>query len=154
LSISTRPRHWLASLTLLSSKGGESVTGLRKCRKCVKYSISGAWPSPQLRRLLEHLKLLLHPATNSSQSPSTVCLSADHIFLPRDSKLSLLTSLQAQTTISIKQVSLQSTSARTGSDNSKVSAVIVVGGGLSGLSAAHTIYQRGGNVLVLDKNGL
>jgi succinate dehydrogenase/fumarate reductase flavoprotein subunit len=29
-----------------------------------------------------------------------------------------------------------------------------VGGGLSGLSAAHTIYQRGGNVLVIDKNGL
>ncbi|CAO1614936.1 unnamed protein product [Sympodiomycopsis kandeliae] len=34
-----------------------------------------------------------------------------------------------------------------------MSRVIVVGGGLSGLSAAHTIYQRGGNVLVLDKNG-
>ncbi|KAH8922285.1 Flavocytochrome c [Atractiella rhizophila] len=30
--------------------------------------------------------------------------------------------------------------------------VIVVGGGLSGLSAAHTLYQRGANVLVLDKN--
>lgn len=30
--------------------------------------------------------------------------------------------------------------------------VIVVGGGLSGLSAAHTILERGGNVLVLDKN--
>lgn len=29
--------------------------------------------------------------------------------------------------------------------------VIVVGGGLSGLSAAHTILQDGGNVLVLDK---
>lgn len=29
---------------------------------------------------------------------------------------------------------------------------IVVGGGLSGLSAAHTILERGGNVLVLDKN--
>jgi len=29
--------------------------------------------------------------------------------------------------------------------------VIVVGGGLSGLSAAHTILQSGGNVLVLDK---
>lgn len=29
--------------------------------------------------------------------------------------------------------------------------VIVVGGGLSGLSAAHTILQAGGNVLVLDK---
>ncbi|KAJ5899975.1 hypothetical protein N7495_004719 [Penicillium taxi] len=29
--------------------------------------------------------------------------------------------------------------------------VIVVGGGLSGLSAAHTIYLNGGNVLVLDK---
>ncbi|CZS99096.1 related to fumarate reductase [Rhynchosporium agropyri] len=31
--------------------------------------------------------------------------------------------------------------------------VIVVGGGLSGLSAAHTIYLAGGNVLVLDKQG-
>ncbi|KAF8437457.1 FAD binding domain-containing protein [Terfezia claveryi] len=29
--------------------------------------------------------------------------------------------------------------------------VIIVGGGLSGLSAAHTILQAGGNVLVLDK---
>ncbi|OJJ31203.1 hypothetical protein ASPWEDRAFT_54452 [Aspergillus wentii DTO 134E9] len=29
--------------------------------------------------------------------------------------------------------------------------VIVVGGGLSGLSAAHTVYLNGGNVLVLDK---
>jgi succinate dehydrogenase/fumarate reductase flavoprotein subunit len=29
---------------------------------------------------------------------------------------------------------------------------IVVGGGLAGLSAAHTIIERGGNVLVLDKN--
>jgi flavocytochrome c len=33
-----------------------------------------------------------------------------------------------------------------------MSQVIVVGGGLSGLSAAHTIMQRGGNVLLLDKN--
>jgi len=33
------------------------------------------------------------------------------------------------------------------------SRVIVVGGGLSGLSAAHTIYLTGGNVLVLDKQG-
>jgi flavin-dependent dehydrogenase len=32
--------------------------------------------------------------------------------------------------------------------------VIVVGGGLSGLSAAHTIYLAGGNVVVLDKQGL
>ncbi|KAK0735026.1 flavocytochrome c [Lasiosphaeria miniovina] len=31
--------------------------------------------------------------------------------------------------------------------------VIVVGGGLSGLSAAHTIYLAGGNVAVLDKQG-
>lgn len=31
--------------------------------------------------------------------------------------------------------------------------VIVVGGGLSGLSAAHTVYLAGGNVLVLDKQG-
>lgn len=30
--------------------------------------------------------------------------------------------------------------------------VIVIGGGLAGLSAAHTILERGGNVLVLDKN--
>ncbi|MCJ1255447.1 hypothetical protein MMC24_003263 [Lignoscripta atroalba] len=30
--------------------------------------------------------------------------------------------------------------------------VIVVGGGLSGLSAAHTIYLAGGNVTLLDKN--
>ncbi|KAA6415885.1 MAG: Flavocytochrome c [Lasallia pustulata] len=30
--------------------------------------------------------------------------------------------------------------------------VIVVGGGLSGLSAAHTIYLAGGNVILLDKN--
>ncbi|RFU24909.1 hypothetical protein B7463_g11426, partial [Scytalidium lignicola] len=33
------------------------------------------------------------------------------------------------------------------------SKVIVVGGGLSGLSAAHTIYLNGGNVIVLDKQG-
>ncbi|TYJ51867.1 hypothetical protein B9479_007540 [Cryptococcus floricola] len=32
------------------------------------------------------------------------------------------------------------------------SKVIVVGGGLSGLSAAHTILERGGNVVLLDKN--
>jgi len=32
------------------------------------------------------------------------------------------------------------------------SQVIVVGGGLSGLSAAHTVLERGGRVLVLDKN--
>ncbi|KAI9316695.1 FAD binding domain-containing protein [Dichotomocladium elegans] len=30
--------------------------------------------------------------------------------------------------------------------------IIVVGGGLSGLSAAHTIVEQGGNVLLLDKN--
>jgi flavin-dependent dehydrogenase len=30
--------------------------------------------------------------------------------------------------------------------------IIVVGGGLAGLSAAHTIYENGGSVLVLDKN--
>ena len=29
--------------------------------------------------------------------------------------------------------------------------VIVVGGGLAGLSAAHTVLERGGGVLVLDK---
>ncbi|CAG8451965.1 8798_t:CDS:2 [Ambispora leptoticha] len=32
------------------------------------------------------------------------------------------------------------------------SKIIVVGGGLSGLSAAHTVLEHGGNVLVLDKN--
>jgi len=32
-----------------------------------------------------------------------------------------------------------------------MSRVIVIGGGLSGLSAAHTVLERGGNVLVLDK---
>ncbi len=30
--------------------------------------------------------------------------------------------------------------------------VIVVGGGLAGLSACHGVIQRGGNVLLLDKN--
>ncbi|KAJ3299468.1 hypothetical protein HK104_008824 [Borealophlyctis nickersoniae] len=30
--------------------------------------------------------------------------------------------------------------------------VIVVGGGLAGLSAAHTVLERGGNVILLDKN--
>ena len=30
--------------------------------------------------------------------------------------------------------------------------VIVVGGGLSGLSAAHTVIEHGGNVILLDKN--
>jgi succinate dehydrogenase/fumarate reductase flavoprotein subunit len=33
-----------------------------------------------------------------------------------------------------------------------MSRVIVVGGGLAGLSAAHTVLERGGNVLLLDKN--
>lgn len=33
------------------------------------------------------------------------------------------------------------------------SQVIVVGGGLAGLSAAHTLLERGASVLVLDKNG-
>jgi len=32
------------------------------------------------------------------------------------------------------------------------SQIIVVGGGLSGLSAAHTVLEHGGNVLVIDKN--
>jgi len=31
--------------------------------------------------------------------------------------------------------------------------VIVVGGGLAGLSAAHTVIEHGGSVLVVDKNG-
>jgi succinate dehydrogenase/fumarate reductase flavoprotein subunit len=30
--------------------------------------------------------------------------------------------------------------------------VIVVGGGLAGLSAAHTILERGGSVCLVDKN--
>lgn len=30
--------------------------------------------------------------------------------------------------------------------------VLIVGGGLAGLSAAHTVLERGGNVVVLDKN--
>ncbi|EJD51029.1 Flavocytochrome c [Auricularia subglabra TFB-10046 SS5] len=34
-----------------------------------------------------------------------------------------------------------------------MSQVIVVGGGLAGLSAAHTLLERGANVLVLDKQG-
>lgn len=34
-----------------------------------------------------------------------------------------------------------------------MSQVIVVGGGLAGLSAAHTVLERGGNVLLLDKQG-
>jgi len=33
-----------------------------------------------------------------------------------------------------------------------LSKVIVIGGGLAGLSSAHTILEQGGNVLVLDKN--
>ena len=32
--------------------------------------------------------------------------------------------------------------------------VIVVGGGLAGLSAAHTLLERGANVLLLDKQPL
>jgi heterodisulfide reductase subunit A-like polyferredoxin len=31
--------------------------------------------------------------------------------------------------------------------------VIVVGGGLAGLSAAHTLLERGASVLLLDKQG-
>jgi succinate dehydrogenase/fumarate reductase flavoprotein subunit len=33
-----------------------------------------------------------------------------------------------------------------------MSQVIVVGGGLAGLSAAHSVLEKGGRVLVLDKN--
>jgi heterodisulfide reductase subunit A-like polyferredoxin len=33
-----------------------------------------------------------------------------------------------------------------------MSQVIIVGGGLAGLSAAHTVLEQGGNVLVIDKN--
>jgi succinate dehydrogenase/fumarate reductase flavoprotein subunit len=33
-----------------------------------------------------------------------------------------------------------------------VSQVIVIGGGLSGASAANTVLERGGKVLLLDKN--
>lgn len=36
---------------------------------------------------------------------------------------------------------------------SKMAQVIVVGGGLAGLSAAHTVLERGGSVLLLDKQG-
>jgi glycine/D-amino acid oxidase-like deaminating enzyme len=32
--------------------------------------------------------------------------------------------------------------------------VIVVGGGLAGLSACHTLLERGANVLLLDKQRL
>lgn len=32
--------------------------------------------------------------------------------------------------------------------------IIVVGGGLAGLSAAHTLLERGANVVLLDKQGL
>ena len=32
-----------------------------------------------------------------------------------------------------------------------MASVLVIGGGLSGLSAAHTVYERGGNVTVLEK---
>jgi NADPH-dependent 2,4-dienoyl-CoA reductase/sulfur reductase-like enzyme len=34
---------------------------------------------------------------------------------------------------------------------SPMAQVIVVGGGLAGLSAAHTLLERGANVLLLDK---
>jgi len=33
-----------------------------------------------------------------------------------------------------------------------MSKVIVIGGGLAGLSAAHTILENGGSVLLLDKS--
>lgn len=36
--------------------------------------------------------------------------------------------------------------------NSEGPKVIVVGGGLCGLSAAHTVLERGGRVVLLDKN--
>jgi len=36
--------------------------------------------------------------------------------------------------------------------NANATQVIVIGGGLSGLSAAHTVLERGGRVLLLDKN--
>jgi FAD binding domain len=36
---------------------------------------------------------------------------------------------------------------------SPMAQVIVVGGGLAGLSAAHTLLERGANVLLLDKQG-
>jgi FAD binding domain len=35
----------------------------------------------------------------------------------------------------------------------RMAQVIVVGGGLAGLSAAHTLLERGANVLLLDKQG-
>ncbi|KAG6334051.1 hypothetical protein ID866_5039 [Astraeus odoratus] len=39
------------------------------------------------------------------------------------------------------------------SHRSSMAQVIVVGGGLAGLSAAHTLLERGANVLLLDKQG-
>jgi flavin-dependent dehydrogenase len=39
------------------------------------------------------------------------------------------------------------------SPSNTMAQIIVVGGGLAGLSAAHTILERGGNVLLLDKQG-
>ena len=33
-----------------------------------------------------------------------------------------------------------------------MSQVIIVGGGLAGLSAAHTVLERGGTVCIIDKN--
>ena len=33
-----------------------------------------------------------------------------------------------------------------------MSQIIVVGGGLSGLSAAHTVLEHGGRVLIVEKN--
>jgi len=36
--------------------------------------------------------------------------------------------------------------------NQIMSKVIVIGGGLAGLSAAHTILENGGSVLLLDKS--
>lgn len=39
------------------------------------------------------------------------------------------------------------------SSSSVMAQVIVVGGGLAGLSAAHTLLERGANVVLLDKQG-
>ena len=37
-------------------------------------------------------------------------------------------------------------------DNNMSNQIIIVGGGLAGLSAAHTVLEHGGNVLVIEKS--
>jgi flavocytochrome c len=71
-------------------------------------------------------------ATKPSNSPRQLSIS--------DSYNSLILSISPPATCQKKSVKM-------------APRVIVVGGGLSGLSAAHTIYLNGGNVVVLDKQG-